>query len=152
MDAPQDSSDLKTDLAKLERIDWVSATILRFRLGLHPDPEIEALLKRRLNLPSNKYLGPLPVRLLCTFAMILAFFTITWGLFWFFFSIAGFSNFLRELSLLMTSLMVIVFGIGCSHPLKLFDEKAIEKAGSEVIRSLRLECAEEKSSPQARQD
>ncbi len=151
MDTSQNPTDLKTDLAKLEKIDWVAATILRFRLGSHPDFEIENLLKRRLNLPAKKYLGSLPVRLLCTFAMILTFFAVAWGFFWFAFSIAGFTNFLRELSVLMTFLMVIIFGIGFSHPLKLFDEKAVEKAGSEVIRSLRVECAEEKSSSEARQ-
>lgn len=142
MDEAKPTLDTKTDLSRIEHMDWVRANILRFRLGKHPDPEIESLLERRMNLAGKNFVGPYPIRLLCTFAFVLIFCSFSWILIWSLFSIAGCHSFLRELSALMVTLLIALFGIAFSHPMKMYDERGIEKAGTDFIRMLRRETAE----------
>jgi len=139
-------SNAKKDLRVLENTDWVMASIQRFHSGTHPDPIIEKVLKRRMNLPSKKFLAPYPLRLFCTYGMIVVFCGIFWGVSWCFFSFFGFRGFLCELSAAMTTLLVALLGVAISHPMKIFDEAAIEKAGLEALRTVQRQTDGEQNS------
>jgi len=127
------------DLRDLEAMNWAGETIRRFRLGSHPDPQVEALLKRRLDLAAESFLGPYPLRLLCTLALVFAGCAISWILLWAVGTAAGWTVLVAELSYAMPFLLVVLFGISLSQPLRLYDETAITKAGEKALDALRAE-------------
>ena len=118
---------LEDDLERLEAMNWLHASILRIRKGRHPDPEIEALLKRRLDFPKDRFLGPYPVRLLNTFSWVLTSCSIGWVALWALGSLAGFNEFVWAVSGLMTTLLAVLIGLALSQPIVFVDEKALEE-------------------------
>jgi hypothetical protein len=147
-DEPGSVSELsQKDLDRLQELDWVNASITRFRQGKHSDPTLEALLSRRLDLPRYGFLAPYPLRVLCTFGFCLAGCGLAWLAFWMVLTVFGLENLLRELSLMMSLLLVAMFGIGVTHPLEIYDETEIEKTGTEVLRQFRSEQPAEAQSP-----
>lgn len=127
------------DLRELERMDWLGATLKRFRLGKHPDPQVEKLLQRRLDLDHRNFLSAYPLRVLCSLAIVVAGCGTAWIIFWSVFSLAGFTVFLRELSWGMSFLLVCLMFVVLSNPIRLYDEIEIEKAGTERIDEFRRE-------------
>jgi hypothetical protein len=137
-----DEEVMRADLERLEKSDWMTLCLKRFSLGAHPDPATEALLKRRLDFSGRGFQAAYPLRVICSLAMVLVVSSVAWTGLWLVFSFLGFTDFIRELSVLMSLLLFALFGIAATHPMKMFDEQALEKAGSDSIRLLRLEIAE----------
>jgi len=135
------------DLRALESMDWLAATLKRFRLGKHPDPQVESLLQRRLDLDHQQFLTAYPLRVLCSLSFVVAACGGAWIALWAVFSLAGFTTFIRELSWGMSFLLVCLMALVISNPIRLYDEIEIEKAGAERIEGFRSELLSEESPP-----
>jgi len=135
---------LEDDLAHLESIDTLKVCLIRLKQGRHPSPAVESLLKRRLNLEPRRFMGPYPVRLVCTFLMVLAGCGFAWVVLWALGSLVNLTNFLRELSALMGILLVGLLAFSISNPIKLFDEKEIEATCRRQINELKIKLSNEK--------
>ncbi|MBF0544643.1 MAG: hypothetical protein HQM08_09425 [Candidatus Riflebacteria bacterium] len=134
---------LEDDLKTLESLKLSAEMLKRFRYGKHPVPNIEALFQRRLNLQHQDFLGPFPVRIACTLAFIVASCGTIWLVLWAFFSLLHCTNFLLELSMLLTFFFVALLALGASNPLRIYDESLLQKNISLSLQLLR----EEKSNP-----
>lgn len=135
--APDACANLKTDLDRLESMNWLNACLVQLRQGKHPDLETDALLKRNFGFTREMFNGPYPVRLIVTWAMIFVFCAIAWWMIHAFTSLMGYTGFIRELSGLMVTLLAAVWGISISHPKALIDEKLLEEAGKEKLKEMR---------------
>ncbi|MFZ2955793.1 MAG: hypothetical protein WA705_02710 [Candidatus Ozemobacteraceae bacterium] len=129
----------ENDLRDLQDMDWIGATLKRFRFGKHPDPRIESLLARRLDVKRKEYLAPYPVRLLVSMALIFAVCTTVWMCIWAIGSLFELKDFLLELSSLMIFLLITLFGIAVTNPVNLYDEPSIEMAGKRLLEELQQE-------------
>jgi len=124
---PEPSPD--DDFLRLESFDWRRAVVLRLNLGRHPDPVIEALLARRLNIPREEFVGPVLVRVLCTLAFAFVGSAVSWVLCWSAFSLLGLGMHLGTLSGLMMTLLAALLGIAVFQPFRIYDEiGAVERA------------------------
>jgi hypothetical protein len=117
------------DFLRLESFDWRRAVVIRLNLGRHPDPVIEALLARRLNIPREEFMGPLVVRILCTLAFAFVGSAVAWVICWSAFSLLGLGVYLGTLSGLMMTLLAAMLGIAVFQPFRIYDEiGAVAKA------------------------
>jgi len=137
----------ESDLQALQNMDWIGATLKRFRTGKHPDPHIESLLDRRLNISRQDHLAPYLVRMLVSMALVFTVCTAAWVFLWAIGSLLQLNSFLIELSYGMVFLLIALFGIAMTNPVNLYDEPSIEKAGKTVFDELQREIEEETSGP-----
>lgn len=131
------------DFRVLQDLDWLAATLKRFKTGKHPDPQIEGLLQRRLDLDARQFLTFYPIRVLCSLAIVVVGCGTAWVVLWSIFSLAGFTVFLRELSWGMSFLLICLMAFVISNPIRLYDEIEIERAGIERLEQFRRELSGE---------
>jgi len=132
---PEPSDD--DDLLRLETFDWRRAVIIRLQNGRHPDPIIEALIKRRLDFRREDFVGPLPVRVLCTLAFTFLGCAVAWVVSWSVFSLLDLHGQLVELSNLMVTLLAALLGIAVFQPFRIYDEIGLAKKAQEKFEQLR---------------
>ncbi|HNW35331.1 MAG TPA: hypothetical protein PKM25_10395, partial [Candidatus Ozemobacteraceae bacterium] len=130
------------DLLRLEAFDWRRAVILRLQNGRHPDPIIEALIRRRLDVRREDFVGPVFVRVLCTLAFTFLGCTVAWGVSWSVFSMLGLHGLLVELSNLMVTLLAALLGIAVFQPFRIYDEIGAMKKAQEKFDELRQRVEE----------
>lgn len=130
----QPEPSLEEDFETLQKLNLLKATLVRMQGGRHPNPEIEALLHRRLNLSRESFQGPYIIRLLSTLIMIFVAATICWGVLW----ILAFelSNFIKILSTGMASLVAALAGVAIFHPTSLPDENLLKQRIEEEMRKI----------------
>ena len=128
---------LEEDLARLEAMNWFQASVIRIRRGSHPDPEIEALLARRLDLPRDRFQGPIAIRYLSTLAWVVTFCSGAWVALWAVGTALGFTEFVWALSGAMTTLTAALLGLAVSQPIVFVDEKGLETAGLAELARLK---------------
>lgn len=117
------------DLLRLESFDWRRAVVLRLQNGHHPDPVIEDILKRRLDLNREDFLGPLPVRVLCTLAFVLIACIVAWIAGWSAFSLLGWDGWVLAFSGVMATVLAAALGVAAFQPVRIYDEiGAVAKA------------------------
>ncbi|MBP7634825.1 hypothetical protein KBA41_11710 [Candidatus Ozemobacteraceae bacterium] len=117
------------DLLRLESFDWRRAVVLRLQNGRHPDPVIEDILRRRLDLDREEFQGPLPVRVLCTLAFVFIACIIAWIAGWSAFSLLGWDGWVLGFSGLMTTVLAVALGVAAFQPVRIYDEiGAVAKA------------------------
>lgn len=128
---------LEEDLARLEAMNWFQASVIRIRRGTHPDPETEALLARRLDLPRDRFQGPIAIRYLSTLAWVVTFCSGSWVALWVVGTALGFTEFVWALSGSMTTLTAALLGLAVSQPIVFVDEKGLETAGLAELARLK---------------
>lgn len=117
------------DLLRLESFDWRRAVVLRLQNGRHPDPVIEDILRRRLDLDREKFQGPLPVRVLCTLAFVVIACIVAWIVGWSAFSLLGWDGWVLGFSSLMMTVLAAALGVAAFQPVRIYDEiGAVAKA------------------------
>lgn len=110
------------DLLRLESFDWRRAVVLRLQNGCHPDPVIEDILRRRLDLDREEFQGPLPVRVLCTLAFVVIACIVVWIAGWSAFSLLGWDGWVLGFSGLMTTVLAAALGVAAFQPVRIYDE------------------------------
>ncbi|OQA09534.1 MAG: hypothetical protein BWY66_00522 [bacterium ADurb.Bin374] len=117
------------DLLRLESFDWRRAVVLRLQSGRHPDPVIEDILRRRLDLEREEFQGPLPVRVLCTLAFVAIACIVAWVVGWSVFSLLGWGGWVLGFSSLMMTVLAAALGVAAFQPVRIYDEiGAVAKA------------------------
>jgi low affinity Fe/Cu permease len=129
---------LGEDLAMLDQINVLKAVLIRMKGGRHPSPQIDALLKRRLDFSGESFQGPYIVRLASTLMMIFVLSVILWAILWVLASGFQMSDFLRVLSVSMATMIAAIFGIAVFHPSSLPDENQLKKAIDQRLKEMKV--------------
>lgn len=129
---------LGEDLAMLDQINVLKAVLIRMKGGRHPSPQIDALLKRRLDFSGESFQGPYIVRLASTLMMIFVLSVIIWAILWVLASGFQMSDFLRVLSVSMATMIAAIFGIAVFHPSSLPDENQLKKAIDQRLKEMKV--------------
>lgn len=137
--APETKISLEDDLAQLDKLNLLRAVLLRLQGGRHPNAEIDALLKRRLDLRAEDFQGPYAVRLICTVMMIFLICIIFWGVIWLFSTAFQLNYFVRLMSAGIATLLAAAAGIAIFHPASIPDEKQVKEAISRRLAELKNE-------------
>lgn len=130
------------DLLRLESFDWRRAVILRLQNGRHPDPVIEDILKRRIDLKREEFQGPLPVRVLCTLAIDFIVCAVVWVIGWSVFSLLGWDGWVIGFSGLMVTVLVASMGVAAFQPMRIYDEIGAIARGQVKFDELRRQVEE----------
>jgi low affinity Fe/Cu permease len=129
---------LGEDLAMLDQINVLKAVLIRMKGGRHPSPQIDALLKRRLDFSGESFQGPYIVRLASTLMMIFVLSVLLWSILWVLASGFQMSDFLRVLSVSMATMIAAIFGIAVFHPSSLPDENQLKKAIDQRLKEMKV--------------
>lgn len=133
---------LEEDFAMLEKINILKAVMIRMKSGRHPAPQIDALLKRRMNFSGDEFQGPYIVRLLSTLMMVFVISTLVWGTLWILASGFGLSFFTKVLSTGMATVVAAIAGISIFHPTSLPDENLLKQSIEQKFKELHTELQE----------
>lgn len=128
-------------MQRLESCNWLAAARIQLERGRHPDPEIDALLRRVFSFPPDRFAGPYVIRVLVSLSMTFCICAVFWLIVWNLAGLMGWSEFARVASTWSATVMVFLFGVVLSQPGKLIDEQALEAAGREAIAKLRADLA-----------
>lgn len=130
------------DLLRIESFDWRRAVVLRLQNGRHPDPVIEEILKRRIDLDREAFQGPLPVRVLCTLAIVFIVCIVVWVAGWGVFSLLGLDGWVLWFSGLMVTVLAASLGVAAFQPIRIYDEIGAVARGQEKFDELRRQVEE----------
>ncbi len=132
---------LAEDLAELEKLNLMRAVMLRMQGGRHPNAEVDALLKRRLDLKAEDFQGPYAIRLICTLMMVFLICIIMWGSVWLVTTAFELSAIARLMSTAIATLMAAAAGVAIFHPSSVPDEKLVKEIVTHRMAELRDEGA-----------
>ncbi len=133
------SYDLADDILQLEKLNLMRAVMLRLQGGRHPNAEVDALLKRRMNLQVESFQGPYAVRLICTLLMIFVLATVLWVVLWLFATSLELNYFVSLLSTGFATLIAAMAGVAVFHPSSVPDEKLVRAEINQRLEDLRGE-------------
>lgn len=133
------SFDLADDILQLEKLNLMRAVMLRLQGGRHPNAEVDALLKRRMNMPAESFQGPYAVRLICTLLMVFVLATILWVVLWLFATSLELNYFVSLLSTGFATLIAAMAGVAVFHPSSVPDEKLVRAEINQRLEALRGE-------------
>ena len=137
----QATPSLAEDLAQLEKLNLMRAIMLRMQGGRHPNAEVDALLKRRLDLRQDDFQGPYAIRLICTLMMVFLICIIMWGIVWLVATAFELSAIARLLSTAIATMMAAAAGVAIFHPSSVPDEKLVKEVITRRMAELRDEGA-----------
>lgn len=133
------SFDLADDILQLEKLNLMRAVMLRLQGGRHPNAEVDALLKRRMNLHVESFQGPYAVRLVCTLLMVFVLATVLWVVLWLFATSLELNYFVSLLSTGFATLIAAMAGVAVFHPSSVPDEKLVRAEINQRLEELRGE-------------
>lgn len=140
--------DLAEDLLQLEKINLIRAVMIRIHGGRHPNKEIDALLKRRIDITADNHeiQGPYVVRLICTVMMIFVMSGLFWIFLWLLAASFELNYFARLFSTGMATLFAAAVGIAVFHPSASPDEKLVKQLINQNLELIRKELEESTNS------
>lgn len=138
----EEKPSLADDFELLEKINILKAVMIRMKGGKHPLPEVNAMLKRRMNFSGEDFQGPYIVRLLSTLMMIFVFSALFWACLWILASGFDLSYFLKILSTSMATMVFALAGVAIFHPTSLPDEGLLKQAIEKKFKELHAELEE----------
>ncbi len=128
---------LAEDLEVLNKINILSALMRQKKTGFHPKKNIDALLKRRMNIPDSEVGGPIVVRLVATFMFIFITSALFWMLLWLLGTSMGWTTFTRTASIALSTVVMATFGIAVFQPMIFIDEVRLKAAIEKRMVELR---------------
>jgi hypothetical protein len=124
---PQEDFDIDADLETLRKIDISKAILIKSqRGGKHPDKKIDGLLNRYMKFTPDEIEGPYLVRVLSTIMFIFIVSALSWLLIWVMGNVAGWSVFIRLLSIAMSTFVIAMFGVAIFNPMSLLNENDLQ--------------------------
>ena len=135
--SPLPETTLADDLAQLEKLNLMRAIMLRMQGGRHPNAQVDALLKRRLDFKTEDFQGPYAIRLICTLMMIFLICMIMWGLIWLLATAFELNAFSQLMSIGIATLMAAAAGVAIFHPASLPDEKLVKEVVTRRMAELK---------------
>lgn len=131
---------LEEDLEILERINVLKSVMIQMQGGRHFDPQIDALLKRRINLRSEDFQGPYLIRLVVTLMMIFVISALFWSVLWILASGFQMNYFIKMLSTGMGTLVAALAGVAIFHPSSVPDESLLKQFIDDKLNKLKKEA------------
>jgi hypothetical protein len=114
---------LEEDYDALLALNLNKEAAIKLQLHKHPDPQIDALLERRIDLKDPKLtLNPFGIRILSSMIIIFLLGILIWAMIWLFGSILGLSTLAKSLSSLLAVIVISGMSISIFQPLPLIDE------------------------------
>ncbi len=125
---PQEAFDIDQDLETLRKIDISKAILIKTqRGGKHPDKKTDRLLDRYMQLGNEEIEGPYLIRVLSTIMFVFIVSALSWLLIWLLGAVAGWSVFLRFLSIAMSTFVIAMFGVAVFNPMSLVNEPELQR-------------------------
>ncbi len=119
---------VKEDYEQLMSINLYKEVAIKLQFIKHPNPEIDALLERRIDLSSkNLLINPFGIRVLSSIVIIFLMGILIWSMIWVFGTILGLTVLAKSLSSLLAILVISGMSISIFQPLPVIDEEQLNK-------------------------